>query len=141
MRKLVILSVAALLMGGLLSPSLLHADDLAATVPPTISITDVTDQEQINRITGQFQKGLEGMGINGKILTCDQFTQLKQTYGNHSRPGYSYGVSCMIDTGKVKYRLLMCDDTMIGKFTMKNSNSTTLKEIGRFIQDNCSPGG
>ena len=106
---------------------------------PNISVADVTDQKHISHVVSSFQSQLSRLGFTS-IVACDHVTQLRYQYES-GRPGYSYGASCTISNGSHKLSVLICDDMMIGKFTLGGSERRTRDGIANFIEKNCPPGG
>jgi hypothetical protein len=105
---------------------------------PAAQITDVIDKTQIGHILDNFQHQLSRIGSDSRIVACDHILELREA--NMGRD-YSYGASCTISNGRQQMNVLMCDDNMIGKFTLGGADSRTREGIGRFIRNNCPPGG
>jgi hypothetical protein len=99
--------------------------------------TDVTDPKHLSYIIGHFQHQLSRLNVHSNITNCDHVIEVSSSIGHD----YSFGGSCAISNGGESPRVLMCDDNMVGKFTVRGSDAHTRKEVARFIQSSCPPGG
>lgn len=106
---------------------------------PAPQITDVSDTAQIARIRDNFQRDLAHIGITNQILACNHVVTFVTDLG--AGHDYSVGAVCAISDGKKLHHLLFCNDVMVGKFTMGGSDPNTREGVGRFVQNNCPPGG
>jgi predicted small secreted protein len=130
--------VRAVLAALLFSATTLTANVGAASESNSSITTEVTDTAQINKIKQLFQSDLTRLGSSARIIACDHtFDYTTQGVGRDT----SYGASCSIDTGTQKLSVLMCDDVMLGKFTLTGSGNSTRSWFTHFIQENCPPGG
>jgi hypothetical protein len=96
------------------------------------------DQERFKR---ELERSLRNIFSDAKILSCEVVVRSDEPSGED----VIYGASCLVSTGTAKaVRLLMCDDTMVGKFTMTSAyfwGAPPLQTIGAFVRNNCPAGG
>jgi hypothetical protein len=100
-------------------------------------VKKVTDSAQILRQTRDFERSLSSLG--GRVpLRCTHMIELLPNAGRD----ISYGAICeVIDAGSSR-TIMVCDDTMIGKFTAKTSGfARNDDELIQFTKANCPPGG
>ena len=135
-----ILSLTLLFLFTLCSSHTLAADidNGSGVTPSTISITDVTDRTHISYIVSHFQHQLSRLHFDSSIIACDHVVELREASVGRD---YSYGANCTVGNGSQQLSVLMCNDNLVGKFTLGESGSRTREGIGRFIQNNCPPGG
>lgn len=134
-------TLALLFLCGIFSFQSLAAvnnDSLPTVSAPTIRISEVVDQKRIEYIISQLQQQLSLIGANSGIVRCDHVMELTEQIGGHD---YSYGASCIISNGNHQRSVLLCNDNLVGKFTLGGSDSRTAEGVGRFIKNNCPPGG
>jgi len=99
------------------------------------SAVDISDPAKVEGYRGNFEKSFNRLGFNGQITSCRMMVQLKQDTRD-----ISFGAICKIGQGARD--LLLCDDTMIGKFTIKAWGfAETLDEVASFTKNNCPGGG
>jgi|GEM_PF-2097545 hypothetical protein len=103
----------------------------------SFGIRYVTDRKQINYVVDQFRGQLERLGSNAGVIACDNVTELTETGIKDS----SFGAVCTVQNGDNRLNVLMCDDSLAGKFTWGESGSLTREDVLRFIKRNCPPGG
>lgn len=53
----------------------------------------------------------------------------------------SYGAICAVAKGGVRKDWMMCNDWMVGKFTVTGQFEPTLDAVEKFVHDHCPPGG
>lgn len=95
----------------------------------------VDDAPTIRRQTRDFEKSLAQLGLRGR-LHCSQMIELVQ-----DAPDYSYGAICELASGRVRKTVMLCDDTLVGKFTIKIGGFTIERSsLIAFTRANC-PGG
>ena len=93
----------------------------------------VTDEKELSAQTSAFQRSLARAGTPGN-LSCALMVRLisDQQIGRDQ----SYGATCTLNG----HQLTLCDDTMVGKLTVK-SGSLNGAAVADFVADNCPPGG
>jgi hypothetical protein len=114
-----------------------------AQSPPQSSggVTVVVESQTVKRFTRALQGSLRRLIPRGKIVSCEIVVRSDEPSGQDE----IYGGSCFVSTGRPKpIRLLMCDDTMVGKFTLTTQyfwGTPPLDVIGSFVRANCPAGG
>jgi hypothetical protein len=103
-------------------------------------VLEVTSANQIDDIIHDFQHELTRLGSSSTITACDHVIRLPgEAPEGHE---YSFGADCTLSAvGKQTLHLFMCNDTMVGKFTLGLSGSATRNWIVSFTRKNCPPGG
>lgn len=97
---------------------------------------DVVNAREVQRHTRDFEKSLGTLGVPGR-LRCSMVIELVQ-----STPDYSYGGICDLTAGRERRTIMVCDDTMVGKFTLKVSGfAIDRRELASFTRANCPGGG
>lgn len=119
-------------------PMAAFSEEILLDGSTTISISEVTDQNRINEMVEDFQQQINRIG-SGVVTDCNHVIDYVDR--GMSRGGGSYGAICTIQNGNKSYTGMMCNDTMIGKFTFGGSDALSLQGVGRFIHNNCPPGG
>lgn len=95
----------------------------------------VTDQNERSAKTAEFEKTLNNLGIAGSLTACDLMVEVFDSLGGRDQ---SYGAVCKLNERMV----MICDDTMIGKLTLKLGDpSRTGEGVADFTQTNCPRGG
>ena len=98
----------------------------------------VTDLAQVNAVTADFQRSMETFGVTGQLSDCRMMVKILPVMGR----GTSYGAICNVNNAKHLRPILICDDTMVGKFTIKAWGfAETLDQVKYFTTANCPPGG
>ncbi|WP_353413271.1 hypothetical protein [Brucella sp. NBRC 12953] len=120
--------------------SLMTAGLIFLTAPvaaETINVRDITDAKEISERSDEFAKDLTQLGIAAK-LKCDLLIGTQNDNGNES-----FGGICdMTLAGKKPTSIMLCNDTMIGKLTVKAFGfSENKNELTAFTNMNCQPGG
>ena len=112
-------------------------------------ITVVLKTTEVERLMGQLQKALNELSPAAKIQRCDPVVQ--ESAGTLDE---IYGAFCSVSVHHKNFRLLMCDDRMVGKFTASLAYNVfdvrggrhglpalPLEIIVDFVNTNCPPGG
>jgi hypothetical protein len=103
-------------------------------------ITIVSKPTEIVRLTGYLQRTLNELSPAAKIQKCGPVVQ--ESAGTQDE---IYGAFCSISVGRKKFRLLMCDDRMVWKFTASLAYDVfpalPSKTVVDFVRTNCPPGG
>ena len=100
------------------------------------SADSVSDPVRAQRQVRSFERSLAEMGVRGR-LRCSEIIELVQ-----DSPDYSFGAICELASGTSRKTIMLCDDTMIGKFTVKTSGFATDREsLVAFTRANCPGGG
>ena len=95
----------------------------------------VTSKEDRLAQMADFQRSLRDVGISGELTACDLMIEVIDDRGGRDR---SLGAICKLD-GRT---IMVCDDTMIGKLTLKLYGfAVTAKDVSDFTADNCPSGG
>jgi uncharacterized protein len=108
---------------------------LTAVKTAKTSAEYVTEEIELSAQTSAFQTALRTAGIP-RSLSCTLMVRLvsDQFVGRDQ----SYGAICTMDS----HRLMLCNDTMIGKLTVAFSPSSERGEtVADFTANNCPPGG
>ena len=104
-------------------------------------VTIVADVADVERLKHALERSLADVMPHSKILSCDIVVRSNEEAGQDE----IYGASCLVSTGEPKpLRLLMCDDMMVGKFTLTSQyfwGTPPLDTIGAFVRSNCPAGG
>ena len=104
-------------------------------LPPNIELEQVTDKSSIEEIMSQFDRSLRLIGSDARIVGCDQVYNFVDTSVEARQ--HSYGAICHLKTKSRITDVLMCDDWLVGEFTMTTSFSETREAVGEFIGKNC----
>ncbi len=101
-------------------------------------IIDVNSQTEKSDIVSIFQKDLHRIGYSATIDGCD----IAIDYFENMPSGRdsSVGAVCRIRSANVSASLIMCDDRLVGKFTLAPGTASR-DELADFIGRNCPPGG
>ena len=102
----------------------------------SFGIRYVTDRKQINYVVDQFRGQLRRLGSNASVIACNHVTELTE----EGIKDFSFGAVCTVQNGDNRLTVLMCDDSLAGKFTWGESGSLTREDVLRFIKTNCPPG-
>lgn len=106
-----------------------------------VGVTVVKNDKDHDRFRHELERSLRNIFPDAKILYCDVVVRSDEPSGEDE----IYGASCLTSTGAPKaVRLLMCDDTMVGKFTMTSAyfwGAPPIEAIGAFVRNNCPAGG
>jgi len=118
-------------------------DILASIKVPTVSAHYVTDDVDTKRVIAEFQKQLNQEGFPGDLRECKRVIRLDGIGPSNEQmvsagKDMSYGAICSFNDRLV----MMCDDTMIGKMTLKLTGFTVNgPALAEFSQMNCPAGG
>jgi hypothetical protein len=83
-----------------------------------------------------FNRSLKRLGFSEELGSCKLLVELHQDTKDSS-----FGGICTLSSTRAR-DVLVCDDTMIGKFTIKASGfAETAEEVAAFSQANCPGGG
>lgn len=120
-----------MLAGFLLSSTPAAASDIKAR--------DVTAPGEIAGRAQDFQRGLAGVGLAGP-LKCSVMVEVLNGAGGADQ---SFGGICRLQLPNRKATMIMlCDDTMIGKLTLKIEGfGEDREELVDFTAANCPAGG
>ncbi len=102
----------------------------------SFGIRYVTDRKQINYVVDQFRGQLGRLDSNAGVIACNNVTELTE----EGIKDFSFGAVCAVQNGNNRLTVLMCDDSLTGKFTWGESGSLTREDVLRFIKRNCPPG-
>ena len=129
------LAVAAILA---LAPSSVAAQADGAPLPASVRLDVVSLPDQKAKIIASLQEGLDQIGFEAKIDQCELIVTYVDDVG--SGRDSSYGADCAVKSVKGTQSLVMCDDWLVGKFTLA-PGMMRRDQLGRFIRNNCPPGG
>lgn len=120
------------------TPTVTAAQTGESDLPPNVKLRDVTLPTERNRISSSLQDDLTRMGFDAKIGDCSLVIDYIQDMpaGKDS----SFGAMCNVNSARGSANLVMCDDRMVGKFTL-TSSVINREQLGLFIERNCQPGG
>jgi uncharacterized protein len=95
----------------------------------------IMNQEERSAQTADFASSLRNFGIPGKLTACDLMVEVMDGRGGRDA---SFGAICTLG-GRA---IMICDDTMVGKLTLKLSGfAVTAKQLADFTASNCPRGG
>ncbi|WP_244923243.1 hypothetical protein [Ochrobactrum quorumnocens] len=109
----------------------------APVAAETLEVRDITDKQAISERAADFESDLNQLGIAAK-LNCNLLI------GSQGESGHeSFGAICDMNiSGKKPTSIMLCNDTMIGKLTIKAFGfSENKSELAAFTEMNCRPGG
>lgn len=108
----------------------LHAEDAKP------SFTKVDSASAIDGQRADFNQSLKRLGFTRELSSCKILIKLHQDIRDES-----FGGICAL-SGTPAQDVLVCDDTMVGKFTLKAWGfAETPEEAVAFTQANCPGGG
>ncbi len=109
----------------------------APVAAETLNVRDITNQQEISERASDFENDLKYLGISAK-LNCDLLIGTKGETKDES-----FGAICdMTISGQKPTSVMLCNDTMIGKLTIKAFGfSKNKNELAAFTEMNCQPGG
>jgi predicted transcriptional regulator len=96
----------------------------------------VTDVKQIDYVVDQFRGEIRRSGSNANVVECNNVAKLTE----EGIKDFSFGAVCTVQNGNNRSTVLMCDDSLAGKFTWAESGSLTRDDVVHFIKKNCLPG-
>jgi hypothetical protein len=99
---------------------------------------DVVDKTEVGAIIQSFQNELNRLGFTGRITSCEHVINVYFPIGGHDS---SYAAYCNISIGNKSLSYWMCNDRMIGKFTLGGSEAPSREGGVRFVVNNCPAGG
>lgn len=96
----------------------------------------VNDAALIETQRINFNQSLARLGFPRAIQTCKMVVRLLPLDGDPT-----YGAVCQLE-GPKPQSVLLCDDTMVGKFTMKAWGfGESIANVAAFTEANCPKGG
>lgn len=102
--------------------------------PKSAAIFVWTKSER-EKITAKFQNDIRAYGISVKLSACNLMIELTDSPGGRDQ---SYGAICMFNNRTV----MVCNDTMVGKLTIKLSGFAIIEDdLVDFTEENCPIGG
>jgi hypothetical protein len=102
-------------------------------------VSEVKDPIIIEDIRNATERDLRLFGSNAHVVSCDHaFDFVMPAPTGHDS---SYGARCTIQTNSKTFDVRICNDWMVGKFTMTWSGDLSREWFSRFIETNCPPGG
>jgi hypothetical protein len=113
----------------------------------TAIVREVTDAQELERIRNDLQRELIRLGSTGQLTDCDHVIEVDSIHeaghdeGLAAGHDWSYGAACNLRLTSRNLQFFMCNDTMVGKFTMTSSGTPERRWLVRFIRENCPPGG
>jgi len=122
-----------LLIDSGMQTSVAQAQTLA--VQDKVHLISQLDEEK--SLTDQFRQNFIELGFPIKDIQCTNFVELSQDGKDRSFGGY-----CHISSASKQREVMVCDDTMIGKFTIKAWGfASSVDDLSEFIKNNCPGGG
>jgi uncharacterized protein len=96
----------------------------------------VVDNQELADKLSTFERDLNSTGLPVKLSGCKLVVRLLDRSG--AGRDQSYGAICPLG----RRDILVCNDTMVGKLTIKFSGfAETPREVAEFTKTNCPPGG
>ena len=129
-----VLVLAVLLVSCMAVVSAVEAETILSQ--HSVGIRYVINRQQINSIVDQFRGQLQRSGSNASVISCNNVAELNE----EGVKDFSFGAVCTVQNGNNRLTVLMCDDSLAGKFTWGESGSQTRQDVVRFIKSNCPPG-
>jgi hypothetical protein len=121
------------------SPS--YSQEPLATALSSAKVANVNEPKQINQIIHNFQQRLVELGSDKQVTACDNLIYYYGQVSHTSRRAVSFGGVCVLSNKGRPLHVMMCNDYMIGKFTLGGTDRHTREGVSRFIKNNCPPGG
>ena len=101
-------------------------------------IIPVTSPEKMASIRKDLGSSLDASRPGSNISGCDQILSVMPLQGRDE----SFVAICTVSSPQATRRMLMCDDTMVGKFTAVDAAPTADKRsLEAFLRMHCPPGG
>lgn len=99
----------------------------------------VVDRHELQAEVSSLENALHRSGVAGKLSRCDIAIRLIDPNPLGSGRDVGYGAICSLNEREV----MLCDDTMAGKLTLKLEGFTgsSGRDLADFTQANCPPGG
>lgn len=121
-----------------LAPGGRAAQSDEAALPARVRLQDVSLPAEKAKIVSSLQEDLVQIGMDAEISDCS----LVLDYFDDSGSGRdsSFGADCDVGSAKGPRSLVMCDDWLVGKFTLA-IGAMKREQLGRFIRNNCPPSG
>lgn len=120
----------------LLAPSSRAAQSDEAALPAHVRLQDVGLPDERAKIVSSLQESLDQIGFDAKISDCALMLDYFDDAG--SGRDSSYGADCTVRSAKGSESLVLCDDWLVGKFTLA-PGAMAREQLGRFIRNNCPP--
>lgn len=96
----------------------------------------VLDEKELADQVSSFEEALRQSGIGGKLSHCNIVIRLLEP----GIAGHDAGYGAICDWNA--HPMMLCDDTMIGKLTLKlGSFAISSRTLADYTQANCPPGG
>jgi hypothetical protein len=122
---------------GVLWSTPLKAQDTQSD-PRFLEAQPVKDAVQIERIRADWQRELQRLGMRGSLSHCQ--LMIEAVYEN-TKDG-SYGAVCRFDGGNGPRDIMLCDDTLVGKLTIRAWGFALAEDnVLEFTKRNCPAGG
>jgi hypothetical protein len=136
----VVLRIAALVVAVALAAtsSGFAAQTDQSDLPANVKLRDVKLPAEKARILSSLQVSLTHIGLDAKVGECSLMIDYLQDLP--SGKDSSFGAVCEVTSSRDTVNIAMCDDWMIGKFTL-TPGSMNREQLGIFIESNCPPGG
>jgi hypothetical protein len=109
-----------------------------AGLPASVRLQDVTLPDERAKIIASLQEGLDQIGFDAKVGQCELIVAYFDDVG--AVRDSSYGADCVVKSVKGPLSLVMCDDWLVGEFTLA-PGALRRAQLGRFIRNNCAPRG
>jgi hypothetical protein len=129
-------TIGVIAMATTLLVGLLLVLSASAVAEPTEAGKLITDSAQVEQHTRDFERSLELLGIRWR-LQCQKMIEL--TPESRDR---SYGAICELQNLEHPRTIMLCDDVLLGKLTIKGYGfSVSDDEVIEFTRLNCPAGG
>jgi len=96
---------------------------------PSQTLTNAAD---IAKRIAKFDKEMRIYGFTGKLISCAPVVESRIT-----KYRSLFAASCKFGVGDRQLGFAVCDDDMVGNFTMSSSGGTTEEELAAFAEANC----
>jgi hypothetical protein len=130
-----LLALAAILA---MAPGVRAAQPEEGPLPAGVRLQDVSLPDERAKIIASLQEGLDQIGFDARIGQCDLIVAYFDDLG--AVRDSSYGADCAVRSAKGPLSLVMCDDWLVGEFTLA-PGAMRRDQLGRFIRNNCPPRG
>lgn len=99
-------------------------------------VIDVTAPKDVADRAEKFEESLRKLGFSGKIVACQGMIDLPAGVENGD---HGYGAVCKLDQGGRQSEVLLCDDTLFGRFAMAAEKfGKSRDDVALFADENCT---
>jgi hypothetical protein len=128
--------VCALVCGAI--SSVQSKAQVAQSEPILLEARLVNNPELVERTRAEWQSELQALGMKGNLANCQ--LMVETTYENTKDE--SYVAVCSFDGGSRSREIMLCEDVLVGKLTIKAWGFAITKDsVLDFTKRNCPAGG